>query len=149
MAEPVGSEQVFTQGHFRGSSFIDVTRTYPEQASALAASKKLTAENRSYLQWVKQHYDIDIEKKQVRRKTGTLAAAVAIPIGAVVKTEELTEAMKNCLHERCHFKGTNGTTKLLRVLSAEWCGRKARRATAIQEPAHTTTPPRMGQRRLC
>ena len=96
MADPVGSEQVFTQGRLRGSTFIEVTRTYPEQASALAASKKLTAENRSYLQWVKMHYEIDIEKKQVRRKTATLAAAETIPIGAVVKTEELTEAMRNC-----------------------------------------------------
>ena len=29
-----------------------------------------------------------------------------------MKTEELTEAMRNCLHENCHYKGTNGVVKI-------------------------------------
>ena len=50
--EPTGSQQVFTRGHFKAWTYWDLTKTHPEQASALQKAKKIDAEMKQYLQWV-------------------------------------------------------------------------------------------------
>ena len=52
-ATPPGGDSVFTTGALRGQSFIDVTLKHPEQYIACRRSKKLTAEMRTYCNWVK------------------------------------------------------------------------------------------------
>ena len=65
--QPTGAQQVITKGHFKAWTYWELTKTHPEQASALMKTKKMDAEMKSYLQWVTTYFTIDSDKKEIRR----------------------------------------------------------------------------------
>ena len=88
----------FSTGTFRGKSFLDVVREFPNHYFQAARTKgNLPKENAEFKEWVEQHFTID--GKNLRRKT------VAVP------AQGSTLDPNVCPHRNVHHRGSSARYK--------------------------------------
>ena len=92
---PEGGDRRFTQGALKNRTSLDVTIEHPQQFFTTIKSKTLSAEQKSYVEWVKLHFIQ--EGKNLAQK---------------VENPPLPGAMHGtaCPHENTHNKGSSTQT---------------------------------------
>ena len=94
---PSGGDRKFPSGTLKGKTYLNVTLENPEHFFSVNDGKKNPKYLTEYVDWVRQHYDIDDQAKKLTRRVAQSSSAAASAQPPPVA----------CGHARTHRKGSS------------------------------------------